>query len=281
MVRGKMDMMRWKYTYHWSSDKRTQILVMKPEKTQLSEGCGDEILQSRKKDTRPAGPHDIEDGRGNIIRSATLVLPRRFFAYLLRNRKFASVDVMTMEKIAAQENIFDDLEIDQKNKQMVKSLVASHFDKRELQKAKPGLGFMNQDLIRGKGLGLFILLHGVPGVGKTATAEAVAQANGKPLFSITCGDLGITPKEVEEELNGIFRLANLWDCVLLLDEADVFLARRDSWNLKRNALVSGLLLGFSLGLFIPCTETFNSLFTSSRVSQWYPLSNNQPSGYLG
>ncbi|PON29699.1 hypothetical protein TGAM01_v201065 [Trichoderma gamsii] len=121
---------------------------------------------------------------------------------------------------------------------MVKSLVASHFDKRELQKAKPGLGFMNQDLIRGNGLGLFILLHGVPGVGKTATAEAVAQANGKPLFSITCGDLGITPKEVEEELNGIFRLANLWDCVLLLDEADVFLARRDSWNLKRNALVS-------------------------------------------
>lgn len=226
---------------HWSDDKRTQLLVSKPEKTQRSENIGDAMFQRWKELAGPAGPHDIEDERGNMIRSASLVFPRRFFAYVLRSRKFASVDVMTMENIPPQENIFDDLEIDKTNKQMVKSLVASHFDKRELQKARPGLGSMNQDLIRGKGLGLFILLHGVPGVSKTATAEAVAQANGKPLFTITCGDLGITPKEVEEELNGIFRLANLWDCVLLLDEADVFLARRDAWNLKRNALVSGSL----------------------------------------
>ncbi|UKZ63507.1 uncharacterized protein TrAtP1_004734 [Trichoderma atroviride] len=233
------------------------------------------MFQRWEEDTNPAGPHDIEDGRGNIIRSASLVLPHRFFAYVLRDRRFASVDVMTMEKIPPQESIFDDLEIDHKNKQMVKSLVASHFEKRELQKARPGLGSMNQDLIRGKGLGLFILLHGVPGVGKTATAEAVAQANGKPLFTITCGDLGFTPKEVEEELNGIFRLANLWDCVLLLDEADVFLARRDSWNLKRNALVSVFLrvLEYYSGILFLTTNrvgTMDEAFKSRiHVSLYY------------
>ena len=101
---------------------------------------------------------------------------------------------------------------------------------------------LNQDLIRGKGSGLFILLHGVPGVGKTATAEAVAQANKKPLFVITCGDLGFSPKEVEVSLGNIFRLAHLWDCVLLLDEADIFLTRREHNDLKRNALVSGKFL---------------------------------------
>jgi len=37
-----------------------------------------------------------------------------------------------------------------------------------------GRGSKTQDFIRGKGSGLFILLHGVPGVGKTATAEAIA-----------------------------------------------------------------------------------------------------------
>lgn len=69
----------------------------------------------------------------------------------------------------------------------------------------------------------FLLHGGVPGVGKTATAKAVAQENKRPLFSITCGDLGIEAEDVELRLSRIFRLANLWDCVLLLDEADIFL----------------------------------------------------------
>lgn len=34
-------------------------------------------------------------------------------------------------------------------------------------------------------------------------------------------------------------MAQAWDCVLLLDEADVFLAERSRDNVERNALVSG------------------------------------------
>ena len=103
-----------------------------------------------------------------------------------------------------------------------------------------GLEPVYQDFIRGKGKGLVILLHGAPGVGKTATAEAIAYAHRKPLFSITCGDLGIEPTGVERTLSEIFRLANLWDCVLLLDEAEIFLSHREKKddNLQRNALVS-------------------------------------------
>lgn len=47
---------------------------------------------------------------------------------------------------------------------------------------------------------LAFLLHVVPGVGKTATAEAVAQENKRPLFSITCGDLGNEAEDVELRL---------------------------------------------------------------------------------
>jgi SpoVK/Ycf46/Vps4 family AAA+-type ATPase len=88
---------------------------------------------------------------------------------------------------------------------------------------------------------LFILLHGAPGVGKTATAEAFAQASGKPLFAITCGDLGLTPNEMEFALQRIFRLANTWDCVLLLDEVDTFFSQRSKGDatLTKNVLVSG------------------------------------------
>lgn len=53
------------------------------------------------------------------------------------------------------------------------------------------------------------------------------------------GDLGMTPKDVESNLQNSFQMAQAWDCVLLLDEADVFLADRSQDNIERNALVSG------------------------------------------
>lgn len=90
-----------------------------------------------------------------------------------------------------------------------------------------------------KGKGLVILLHGAPGVGKTSTAESIAAASGRPLFSITCGDLGLSPKEVESALEEIFRFAQMWNCILLLDECDIFLARRNKTDIVRNGLVSG------------------------------------------
>ena len=53
------------------------------------------------------------------------------------------------------------------------------------------------------------------------------------------GDLGASPKEVENKLEEAFHLAQLWNCVLLLDEADIFLAQRSENDITRNALVSG------------------------------------------
>lgn len=48
---------------------------------------------------------------------------------------------------------------------------------------------------------------------------------------------------MEENLDRCFQMAQKWDCVLLLDEADVFLAKRDRLDFKRNALVSGTIIG--------------------------------------
>jgi hypothetical protein len=65
-----------------------------------------------------------------------------------------------------------------------------------------------------------------------------------PLFPITCGDIGTNADEVEDNLRGHFELAQIWNAVLLLDEADVFLQARelDGSSLQRNSLVSGMLL---------------------------------------
>jgi hypothetical protein len=168
------------------------------------------------------------------------LLPRRFFAYAVLERKFVPLDVRSVRSadLEANDKAFERLEINPKYKRLILALVKSHFDKVETEKRR-NMEIETQDLIRGKGKGVVILLHGVPGVGKTATAEAVALKWKKPLFPITCGDLGYTAETLEKSLNEIFRLAHRWGCILLLDEADVFITQRERHDLKRNALVSG------------------------------------------
>ena len=44
---------------------------------------------------------------------------------------------------------------------------------------------------------------------------------------IVAGDIGYVPDQVEKNMENHFKLAHKWGCVLLLDEADVFLAKRN------------------------------------------------------
>ncbi|KAK1456141.1 hypothetical protein CMEL01_16553 [Colletotrichum melonis] len=97
------------------------------------------------------------------------------------------------------------------------------------------------DFIRGKGKGFIGLLFGPPGSGKTLTAEAIAETAHMPLYTVSSGALGATAETIYESLTEILKLATHWSAVLLLDEADVFLAKRNMTDLKRNAIVSVFL----------------------------------------
>jgi SpoVK/Ycf46/Vps4 family AAA+-type ATPase len=95
------------------------------------------------------------------------------------------------------------------------------------------------DFVYGKGRGLVILMFGPPGVGKTFTAEAVAEECHLPLYSMCAGDLGTRAKEVEKGIDSIFECCALWNCILLLDEADVFMSVRTNEGLDRNEVSIG------------------------------------------
>ncbi|KAL9617549.1 MAG: hypothetical protein Q9160_007666 [Pyrenula sp. 1 TL-2023] len=97
------------------------------------------------------------------------------------------------------------------------------------------------DVIEGKGRGIIMLLEGTPGVGKTLTAEAVADKLRRPLYAISGGELGTSAQQLESALNTILEIAAKWDAVLLLDECDVFLEKRSMDNLKRNGTVAVFL----------------------------------------
>jgi len=86
---------------------------------------------------------------------------------------------------------------------------------------------------------MVLLLKGPPGVGKTLTAESVAENMKVPLFAMSAEDLGSDLDSIETKLSKVLRMVTSWNAVLLIDEADVYLARRQNDNLTRNALVSG------------------------------------------
>ena len=185
--------------------------------------------------------YDEEDIEGKKLQPAdVMLLPNRVVAYTLQRRRFALIQVDGLRPVEPNKEGWNDLILPGKHKNMIQAQIKMHFKEKQSTKSGGEDEKTHLDVVRGKGEGLIILLHGVPGVGKTSTAECVAESLGRPLFPITCGDLGTTAEQVENNLDETFALAEAWGCVLLLDEADVFLARRTRSDLKRNAIVSGM-----------------------------------------
>lgn len=204
-----------------------------------------------------------------------LICPPRVLGYHLESRTWLELDVEKLTNISqpVSDSAFKKLQLHKTQKELIRKLVQSHT-------SGTGKKPLMVDIVKGKGQGLVILLHGPPGVGKlrfftpspflssphlyfpllplyitpnnaltstplgkTLTAESVASLTGKPLFSITTSDIGLAPADVEHNLESLFELAARWHAVLLFDEADVFLESRSSHtsDLTRNALVSVLL----------------------------------------
>ncbi|EXF84915.1 hypothetical protein CFIO01_02128 [Colletotrichum fioriniae PJ7] len=95
-------------------------------------------------------------------------------------------------------------------------------------------------------------------------------------------DKGMTPTEVEANLQAAFQMAQAWECVLLLDEADVFLAERSQDNIERNALVSVFLrvMEYYEGILFLTTNkvgSFDEAFKSRMSMALYypPLTHDQ------
>lgn len=133
-----------------------------------------------------------------------------------------------VSEIKWRSDAYQRLVLDPKKKEMVRALVEYS-----------GVSF--GDVVEGKSGGCIFLLHGEPGQGKTLTAEVVAELLKRPLYSISVGELGTHPDMLEKRLREILDLAHGWNAVILLDEADIFLERRTSDDILRNAMVGVFL----------------------------------------
>lgn len=96
------------------------------------------------------------------------------------------------------------------------------------------------DIVKGKSGGAIILCAGLPGTGKTLTAEVYAEVMARPLYTVQASQLGTVPNDLEEELLKVFSRSARWNAILLLDEADVYVHRRGN-DLQQNAIVGVFL----------------------------------------
>ncbi|KAF2104706.1 ATPase [Rhizodiscina lignyota] len=204
-----------------------------------------------------------------------LLCPLEMPAFVFRTRTWEKLVVSQFQEPRYNENMLDNLVMAPPRVKTLKSLAKSYARINQCGKNMTREPWV-ADFVKGKGNGLIFLLHGKPGVGKTCTAECVAEFIKRPLMVLTCSDIGIGPKEVERNLTVNFKTAKSWGAVLLIDEADVFMERRSTTDLNRNSLVAGFLraLEFYDGILFLTTNrvgSFDDAFISRvHIQLYYP-----------
>ncbi|ETS79874.1 hypothetical protein PFICI_07403 [Pestalotiopsis fici W106-1] len=183
-----------------------------------------------------------------------MCLPTNIFGFNMQTHVWENLKVAEIQDVEWNENAFKLLVLEKETKELVEAVVKYRI-----------MAGGQTDVIQGKGNGLFLF---GPGTGKTLTAESVAEVAKRPLYRVTCGDIGTKAEVVEDYLSAVLKLGKAWECaVVLLDEADVFLEQRHLHHLERNALVSVFLrvLEYYDGILILTSNrvgTFDAAFKS-------------------
>ncbi|KNG83361.1 AAA family ATPase [Aspergillus nomiae NRRL 13137] len=174
--------------------------------------------------------------------------------YSLKDKKWLEVPLEGVRDIVWDSQAFDSLVLPAEQ-QRLKCLILA------IAKAQSKQMDTFDDVVQGKGRGVILQLSGPPGVGKTLTAESVAEAMRVPLYVLSAGDLGTSAGNVEKALKDILRMVPKWGAVLLLDEADMFMETRNATDLVRNELVSIFLrlLEYYKGILFLTTNRAESI----------------------
>jgi SpoVK/Ycf46/Vps4 family AAA+-type ATPase len=183
----------------------------------------------------------------------------------MTNRVLELLAVESISECVYNERLFDELQISNEARRLVQALsrnctITSKSSSVQEHAKEDQQGPWSSDFVPNKGGGQIILLHGKPGVGKTTTAECIAELSHRPLLTITCGDLGTYANDIQRELERLLHLGTLWNCVLLFDEADVFLESRAHGDIARNSIISVFLraIEYHTGLMFLTTNRIGS-----------------------
>ncbi|PSK60389.1 Mitochondrial inner membrane i-AAA protease supercomplex subunit YME1 [Elsinoe australis] len=269
-------------TYGWNRfDPNASVYVNPLTKDALDIGADQRSGSGDDDDDFGDFDNDMEDGmpidghfadedegedRAPLDEDQKLICTHLVRGYALKEKLWLNMYVNSVSEIAFNTRAFDSLVLPESQKELILGFTSSQ------------QSFRNQfdDVIEGKGRGIILLLSGPPGVGKTLTAESVAEEMRVPLFVMSAGDVGLDSRHIETRLLDVFEMVTRWNAILLLDEADVFLEERSLHEIERNKLVSIFLrvLEYYEGIMFLTTnrvQTFDAAFQSRiHISLDYP-----------
>lgn len=220
---------------------------------------GEESKDAATKDGEEGAVEDDNDNTPPVFTDEEyLIASPVVLGFAFAEKLWLEFTVSGIKEISWNEHAYDSLVLQPNTKEIVRALVESH-------KYHPAESI--DDVIQGKGKGLVAVLHGPPGTGKTLTAEGISELLKCPLYMVSAGDLGTDSRYLEAELQKILDICHAWGAILLLDEADVFLEKRNMQDIHRNALVSIFLrqLEYFQGILFLTTnrvQTFDDAFQS-------------------
>lgn len=202
---------------------------------------------------RKAAKSNLYDAEEEVEESKAAIRPGLFsripihpyiLMFHLDLHHYLWVHVEDMEPYAYQPNLREKLVLPEEQTDLIDILTAE-------------MDVLMDDIVAGKSGGTTVLCAGPPGVGKTLTAEVYAEIIQRPLYRVHSGQLGLNAAAMESALKDTLTRAQRWGAVMLIDEADVYIKRRED-DIAMNAVV---------GVFLRVLEYFNGLLflTTNRI----------------
>ncbi|CAG8709827.1 14914_t:CDS:2, partial [Funneliformis mosseae] len=210
------------------------------------------------------------------------LLGEKVYGFSFALKEWGQFEILKFSEISFDKEAFSHLVMSDDRKEILEGLVRQHFVPTESNGGVVTSYAKPLDPITNKGNGCIFLCYGPIGTGKTLTAERVAEFLKRSLWMmLSIHELGMEPAELDQQLVKLLDISCTWKAVLLLDEADIYLEKRNTTDIKRNAMVGVFLsrLEYYRGILFLTTNrvtSFDDAFCS-RINMFfhYPKFNSE------
>lgn len=142
----------------------------------------------------------------------------------LRTHEWRHLYVAGLREVEWNSQAFDDLILDEKEKELLLGSVQSATSQNTTggggESAVTTSYQTKRALGSGGGGGSVYLFHGGSGTGKTFATNCISNRTRKPLYHMTPFATGVSAEAVQRNMDATLALAQRWDCMLVLEDAD-------------------------------------------------------------